>query len=129
MPPNNKNVVDSTLQDFKSVSVDTGRLVSIYRDTLQLPSGILFSPKKTAEFIYFRTNCEYLDTKLTLTKKMFDEYYDESKNAEEVYQNEIIQLRKKAERSWFEKNSIYFGVVAGIATAILTEFAIFQTQK
>jgi hypothetical protein len=129
MPPNDENIIDSTLLDYKSVAVDTGQLTTVYGDTLVLPDGVLFSPKKTAEFIYFRTNAKYLDKKLTLTKKMFDEYYDESLKSEKVYQNEIKLLRKKAERSWLEKNIVYFGFVAGIATAVLTEFAVFQTQK
>lgn len=129
MPPNDENIVDSTLLDYKSIAVDTGQLTTVYGDTLKLPDGVLFSPKKTAEFIYFRTNSKYLDRKLMLSKKMFDEYYDESLKSEKAYQNEIKLLRKKAERSWLEKNIVYFGFVAGIATAVLTEFAIFQTQK
>jgi hypothetical protein len=128
MPPN-VNIVDTTLNDFKSVAIDSGRLTTIYRDTLQLHPGILFSEKKAALFIYYRNNGEYLDKKLSLVKKLYNDYYDNSLEAEKVYQNEIINLNKKAERTWLEKNIVYLGFIAGLATAILTEFAIMQTPK
>lgn len=128
MPPNS-NIVDTTLTDFKSVPIDSGRLITIYRDTMQLRPGILFSEKKAALFIYYRNNGEYLDKKLSLVKKLYNDYYDNSLEAEKVYQNEIKNLNKKVERSWLEKNIVYFGFIAGLATAILTEFAIVQTTK
>lgn len=130
MPPNEqKDVLDTTLPDFKTVPIDTGRLITIYKDTFNIPSGNLFSERKTTQFIYFRNNNLYLDRKLVLQKKLYDEYYDKSLKAEEVYQNEIIKLNKKAERSWLEKNIVYFGFIAGIATAVLTEFAVIHTQQ
>ncbi|MDD5651374.1 MAG: hypothetical protein PHF86_13325 [Candidatus Nanoarchaeia archaeon] len=128
MPPNT-NIVDTSLMDFKSIPIDSGRLTTIYRDTLQLHPGILFSEKKAALFIYYRNNGEYLDKKLTLVKKLYNDYYDNSLEAEKVYQNEIKNLNKKVERTWLEKNIVYFGFIAGLATAILTEFAIIQTAK
>lgn len=127
MPPN-ENVVDSSLVDFKSFAVDSGRLVTIYKDTLQLRFGILISEKKAAFCTYYKSNRVYLDKKLLLLKKLYSEHYDKSLEIEKIYQNEIKLLNNKIERTWFEKNSVYFGAIAGLATAILTEFAVLHTQ-
>ncbi|MDD5649659.1 MAG: hypothetical protein PHF86_04465 [Candidatus Nanoarchaeia archaeon] len=127
MPPN-ENIIDTNLLDFKSIAIDSGQLISIYLDTLQIPSGVLISEKKAAQYIYFKDNCNYLDKKLILEKTLFNEYYDKSLESERVYQNEIVLLRKKSERSWLERNIVYFGFTAGIITTILTEFAVLHTK-
>jgi hypothetical protein len=124
-----KNVVDSSLQDFESIPIDSGKLITIYKDTLKLHPGILISEKKAALLIYYKSSSEYLDKKAKLTNKLYSEYYDRSVDAEKIYQEEIKNLRKQTERNWIEKNIVYFGFVAGLATAILTEFAVIQGQK
>lgn len=127
--PYNIDIVDSTLIDFRQFAVDSGRLVTIYGDTIQLNFGILISEKKAALYTYYKNNCAYLDKKLILTKKLYTDYYDKSKEIEKIYQRDIESLNKKVERTWLEKNIVYFGFVAGIATAVLTEFAVFNAQK
>lgn len=128
MPPN-KDVVDSTLPDFKQFAVDSGRLITIYKDTIQLKPGILISEKKAALYTFYKNNNVYLDKKLALVDTLYSALYDKSLDVEKNYQNEIKILNKKVERTWLEKNIVYFGFVAGLATAILTEFAILHTQK
>lgn len=128
MPPN-KDVVDSTLPDFKQFAIDSGRLITIYKDTIQLRPGILISEKKAALYIFYKNNSVYLDKKLALVDTLYSVLYDKSLDVEKIYQNEIKNLNKKVERTWLEKNIVYFGFVAGLATTILTEFAILHTQK
>lgn len=124
-----KNVVDTNQKDFESIAIDSGKLITIYKDTILLHPGILISEKKATQLIYFKTNTMYLDKKIALANRLYSEFYDRSKEAEFVYQKEILNLNKKVERSWLEKNLVYFGFIAGITTAILTEYAIFQTIK
>ena len=123
MPANN-NVVDSNLKDFTSVAVDSGKLITIYKDTLKLHPGVLISEKKAALYLYYKINSDYLDKKAMLTYKLYSDYYDKSVEAEKVYQNDVISLTKKAERNWFERNMGYFGFIAGAATVILTANAL-----
>jgi hypothetical protein len=127
--PTIKNVVDTNLGDFESIPIDSGRLVTIYKDTLQLRPGILISERKTALSIYYKSCNEYLDKKAMLTNRLYNELYDRSLDAEKTYQEEIKKLNTRVERSWLEKNIVYFGFVAGIAAAVLTEFAVIQGQK
>jgi len=124
-----KNVVDTSQKDFESVAIDSGKLITVYKDTLLLHPGVLISEKKASQFIYFKTNTLYLDKKIVLANRLYSDLYDRSKETENTYQKEIVLLNKKVERSWLEKNLVYFGFVAGIATAILTEYAILQTVK
>ena len=126
--PIQANVVDTGLKDFVSMPIDSGKLITKFKDTFNLHPGVLISEKKAALFIYYKTNMEYLDKKCTLANKMYYEYFDRSLDAEKTYQTEIIKLRKVAERSWLEKNICYFGFLAGLATAILTEFAVIQSK-
>jgi len=125
--PVEKNVVDTNLPDFESISIDTGKLVTIYKDTLKLHSGVLISDKKAALLIYYRTGYGYLDKKSMLANKLYNDYYVRSFEAEKTYQQQIQILEKESKRSWLEKNLVYFGFVAGIATAILTEFAVIKS--
>jgi Pyruvate/2-oxoacid:ferredoxin oxidoreductase gamma subunit len=127
MPVN--SVVDTNLHDFTSVAIDSGKLVTINKDTLKLHPGVLISEKKAALFIYYKSSYEYLYKKAMLTNILYSDYYDKSVDAEKIYQNDIINLSKKAERTWLEKNMVYFGFIAGIATCILTEYAVIKTSK
>jgi hypothetical protein len=128
MPPN-MNIVDTNQTDFDAIPLDTGKLITIYKDTLKIPSGILISAKKSSLYIFYKGNSEYLDKKAMLSNKLYVELYDNSLKAEKIYQKEIEKLSKKVERTWLEKNIAYFGFVAGIVTAILTEYAVIQASK
>jgi len=125
----NTSPIDTSANDFTSIPIDSGKLITIYRDTLKLHPGVLISERKAALFIYYKNNCEYLHKKVILSNKLYNELYDNTLAAEKTYQDEIKQLRKKAERSWIERNLVYIGFVAGIATAILTEFAVAKTIR
>jgi hypothetical protein len=122
------NVVDSSLKDFESISLDTGKLITVYKDTLRIPSGVLISERKAALFIYYRTRCEYLYKKASLTNRIYTDLYSRSAEAEKLYQDEVKKLNKQ-KPNWLERNLIYFGFVGGILTAILTEFAVLQTSR
>lgn len=125
LPPN--TMIDTLkFKDFKSIPLDSGKLVSVYKDTMNLPAGILISDRNAALFTYYKNNSKYLEEKYNLVNKVFNVYYDGSKSAETVYQNRIVALEKDCKRSWLEKNSIYIGFLCGLATAILTEYAIYK---
>lgn len=118
------SLIDSTYIDFDPMALDSGRLVTIYKDTIKIHPGILISEKKAAELTFYKSNYDYQKSKAAITSKLLKDYYNKSTDAENVYQAEIKRLQKDAQRSWLEKNIVYFGVVAGIALTILTEFAV-----
>ena len=121
-------VMDTTLDDFKSIPTDEGTLITAY-DTLELPAGILISDKKAVEYIFYKSGYERQETMLKYSKYLSQEYYNKSLEAERLYQQEIVDLKKKARRSWLEKNRGYIGFLAGIMSAILTELAIIKVAN
>lgn len=114
--------------DFPSMSLDTGTLYTVYGDSLQVPTGVLISNRKAALYNFYRSKYQRYQVELYQADKLLEVYYKQAKNAEHLYQEEIVRLRKKAERNWFEKNAAYIGFSAGVATAILTQFAVFQAS-
>jgi len=118
-------VVDSTLEDFASISIDGGRLIGPDKDTMKLPPGVLISDRKAMLYPFYKASWERQQKELKYTKYLMSEYYDKAKAAETLYQHEIIKLEKKAERSWLEKNFGYIGFGVGLTTAILTTYALF----
>jgi hypothetical protein len=118
------SIVDFSLQDFKSMQLDSGRLITIYKDTIMTHSGILISEKKAALYVFYKNNCEYLDKKIILSNSLYTECIEKSLIAEKIYQEEIKNLKKQTEYNWLKENLVYFGFFAGIITAILTEFAV-----
>jgi hypothetical protein len=118
-------VVDSTLGDFVSIAIDGGRLIGPDKDTMKLPPGILISDRKAMLYPFYKASWERQQKELKYTKYLMSEYYDKAKAAETLYQHEIMKLEKKAERSWLEKNLGYIGFLSGIATAVLTSYALF----
>ena len=127
--PEFKNIVDTTLPDFESIPIDSGRLITVYKETCWVHPGVLLSEKKAAQFIFYRTNYEYMLGKAKILNYLYANYYDQSLVAEKKYQEVIKQLQKDVQRSWLEKNVVYVGVVAGIVTAILTEYAVIKSSK
>jgi len=127
--PEFKNVVDTSLPDFESISIDSGRLITVYKETSWVHPGILLSEKKAAQFIFYKSNYEYMLGKAKVLNYLYVNYYDQSFVAEKKYQQVIKQLQKDVQRSWLEKNVIYVGFVAGVATAILTEYAVIKSSK
>ena len=127
--PLNINVIDSTLNDFVSIPIDSGRLITIYKDTLRIPSGILISEKKAAFSVFYKNNSEFLYKKSMLSNKLYDEFYLNAIEAEKKYHHEIKQLENSIKRSWLEKNSLFIGFAIGLATAVLTEFAVIKGQQ
>lgn len=115
--------------DFPSMSLDTGTLVTVYGDSLQVPTGVLISNRKAALYNFYRSKYQRYQVELYQADKLLEVYYKQAKNAEHLYQQEIVRLREKAKRNWFEKNAPYIGFFAGLATAILTEYAVFQVSR
>ena len=118
-------VVDSTLDDFQSIAIDGGNLISSDNDTINLPPGILISDRKAMLYPFYKASWERQRKELKYTKYLMSEYYSKAKAAETLYQHEIIKLEKKAKRSWLEKNIGYIGFGAGLVTAIVTTYALF----
>lgn len=118
-------VVDSTYEDFQTISIDGGKLIGVNKDTTKLPAGLLISDRKGALYAFYKGGWERQQKELKYTKYLMKEYYDKSKSAEVLYQKKIRDLEKQAERSWLEKNVGYIGFIVGIATSVLTCYALF----
>ena len=114
-------VIDSTLPNFKQFALDSGKVCP--------KDGILISDRKAAEYVFYKLGYERQAKELKLSKYLMKETCDKTVSAEKIYQAKIAALEKSNRRTWLEKNLVYFGVVAGIATAVLTEFAVFQAGK
>lgn len=125
LPTDPSKVVDSTLQDYKSIPVQGGRIFD-GQDSLEAPLGVLLSERKAAKYVFYEAEYERQKVELQYAKYLSKEYYDKSLEAEKLYQQEIIRLRKEAKRSWLEKNAPYLGFVAGILTSVLTEIAVLK---
>lgn len=118
-------VVDSTYTDFASIAIDGGRLIGPDKDTVKLPAGVLISDRKAALYSFYKASWERQSSETYYTKYLLTEYYSKAKTAEILYQKEIVKLEKEAKRSWLERNIGYIGFGAGLATAVLTSFALF----
>ena len=120
------SVVAKDAQDFKSIAIDSGKLVTVYKDTITVPPGILISEKKAALYTFYKSNYEQQQTKIKILDTLNRTYYDKALDAEKVYQAQIKLLQENVKRTWLEKNMIYIGFGCGLLTAILTEWAVFQ---
>lgn len=116
LPKTPEEVIDSSLPHFKQIVVDSGEVVP--------KDGILISDRKAAEFVFYRAGYKRQEKELEMSKYLMKEYYDKAKSAEVLYQERIVELEKKAKRSWLEKNIGYFGFAAGLVTVILTVFGL-----
>lgn len=121
--PAKQDVVDSTLDDFKSIPLDEGILITDF-DTIDIPAGILISDKKAAEYLFYKSGYERQEVIIEYSRYLSKEYYEKSLETEKLYQEEIIELKDRAERSWLEKNSGYLGFLSGTLTAILSGILI-----
>ena len=120
-PMTNNDSITRGLVAFKSFPIDSGEKSS--------KNGIVISPDSAAHFILTRSYCAYLQTKTHIQDTLIRTYYNKSLDAEKVYQEQIKLLQKDVQRTWLEKNIVYFGYVAGLATAILTEWAVTHVAK
>jgi hypothetical protein len=121
LPVGPSEVIDSSLTDFKSIPVFVG-------DTCT-KGGILVSDRRYSEYIFYKSGYARQEVELKYSKYLMREYYDKAKSAEIVYQNEIVRLRKEAERTWLEKNLGYLGFIGGVLSAVLTEMAIISIAR
>lgn len=132
IPSDPSLVIDTSFKDFKSVPVLSGTYYlksGTKLDSTILPGGVLFSPKKAAYYVFYEAEYQRLKTQLFYTEFLNKTYYTKSLAAEKLYQDEIVRLKTEVKRTWLEKNVVYIGFVSGLATAILTEYAIFQAIK
>lgn len=114
--------------DFVSIPLDSGVLTN--SDGKQkIPLGVLISPRKAVLYNFYRGSWEEQQKELLYAKYLMKEYYDKSKSAEILYQNEILRWRKEAQRNWWEKNMGYLGFGVGALTVIAIDFAIYQVAK
>jgi len=133
IPSDPSLVIDTSFEDYKAIPIKLG----VYAlknsqgkvDSITLPRGVLFSEKKTAYYLFYEAEYKRMKTQLYYSDYLAKTYYDKSLAAEKLYQDEIIRLRKEAERSWLEKNIGYLGFASGILTAILTEVAVIKLSK
>lgn len=122
LPKTPEDMVElDSLEYFKQFPIDSGEVSTRF--------GILISERKAGEFIFYKVGYERVQKELEMSEFLRSEYYDKSLDAEKLYQQRIVELKKKARRSWLEKNMGYIGFIAGLATAILTEFAVIKANK
>lgn len=125
LPKSVEEVVDTSFSDFKSIAVYDG-FVFTGDDTVPVNSGVVVSPKKAANYVFFEAEYKRLQTELRYAKVLMKEQYKAGLAAEKLYQDEIVKQKKKAERSWLEKNAPYLGFLAGILSAIATEVTVIK---
>jgi hypothetical protein len=119
------DVVDSTYNEFPSIALpDSGLFVSFSGDTLLLPPGIVFSERKAALYVYYRSAWERQATELYYMKMLVGTYCDKAKDAEFLYQKEIVSLEKKVKRNWFERNAGFIGFGAALLVMAVRDIAV-----
>lgn len=123
------DILDSSFIDFKSMPIDSGTLYTIYGDSMVIPAGVLISERKAVLYVFYRDSYERYQKESKYAKYLMRTYYDKAKAAEILYQDEIKRLLEKSKRSWLEKNIGYIGFAAGLATAIITEFAVIKVSQ
>jgi len=121
-------IVNSKMQDYVSIPVDSGLLVTPY-GKVTLPDGVLLSERKITLYNFYKISWERQQRDLYYTRYLMKTYHDKAIAAEILYQNEILKWRKEAERTWVEKNMGYLGFLAGVITLIGVDFAIYQVAK
>jgi len=121
LPKGPEEFLDSNLIDFKQFALDSGKICK--------KDGILISERKAAEYIFYKAGYERQNKELQIVKYLMKDYYDKSYSVEKEYQSEIAKLQKDVKRSWLENNIGYLGFILGLATAIITEYAVIQTAK
>lgn len=119
-------VVDSTYDDFKSMAIDPGILVTDNGDTMDIPGGILISERKAALSLYYEAAWPRHVHELKYREYLMKSYYDKALAAEELYQQEIARLHRKSQRSWLERNAGYIGFGAALLTMMLRDYALGQ---
>lgn len=121
LPKTPEDMVElDSLEYFKQFPIDSGEVSSKF--------GILISERKAGEYIFYKAGYERIQKELDMSEYLRKEYYDKSLAAEKLYQQRIVDLKKKAKRSWLEKNIGYIGFITGLATAIITEFAVIKAN-
>ena len=118
---------DTALQDYVAIAINQGKYIC-GKDTMMLPYGTLFSNKKTAMYIFYKSRYEEMTTQLKYSKYLMNDYYITAKSAEVLYQKKIVDLEKSNQRSWLEQNSCYMGFVLGIGMAVLTEYTVLHVK-
>lgn len=122
-------VVDSTFEDFKSIPIDPGILVTEAGDTMEIPGGILISERKAALSLYYEAAWPRHVTELKYREYLMRSYYDNALAAEALYQQEIARLYKKSQRTWLERNAAYIGFGAALVTMILRDWIFSQVAQ
>lgn len=124
------DIVDSTYNDFPSIALpDSGIFISFTGDTLLLPPGILFSERKAALHVYYRSAWERQSVELYQMKVLVNTYCSRAKDVELLYQHEIAALRKQVRRSWLEKNAGYIGFGAALIVMAVRDYALAEIIK
>jgi hypothetical protein len=124
------DVVDTSYNDFVSISLpDSGVFVSYSGDTLVLPPGVLFSERKAALSVFYKSAWERQATELYYMKFLLNTYCEKSKEAEALYQSQISLLTKKAKRNWLERNAGYIGFGAALIIMAVRDYAVVDLMK
>lgn len=126
LPPDPDTLVSKDAIDFKPRYVEGGTFISDSGDTSYLLPGLLISERSSVRYVFYEAGYRRQQVELDYSKRLTQEYYEKSLEAEKLYQDEIKRLRELSERSWLEKNLGYIGFVAGIATMAIQQFAVIK---
>lgn len=130
IPGDTSDVVSATTNDYESIAIpDSGVFVSYSGDTLILPPGVLFSERKTALHVFYRSAWERQARELYYMKYLVGTYCQKSKEAEILYQSEIERLRRQAKRNWLERNAGYIGFGAALVVMAVRDYAVAEIMK
>jgi hypothetical protein len=119
------DVADSTLNDYKSIPVYGGTLIDDEGDTLRtLPMGILLSEHDAVEVKYNRDLIPNLQVQLNASEHLRRSSYESYKEAELLYQEDIVYQKKLAERTFIEENGMFIGAAATLLSAVVAMFLV-----
>jgi hypothetical protein len=109
---------DTLAPDFDPMPVYKGSKV-LYKDKLKdIPPGILVCKNDFALGLTQSDSVVFLKKAIKLIDSSRSVYYTKAVLAESLYQEDILKLSKKSERSWLEKNAFYIGLAAGASAVI-----------
>lgn len=94
----------------------------------RLDSGIVISERTAVRSAFFKALSKRMKIQYEWSEKLRKEYYDKSVQAQKLYQDEIARVRKVAERTWIEKNMVYFGFAGGVIVSLLIVYGVNEMQ-
>lgn len=122
-------IIAGKYKDYEPIMMRAGKYVSPQKDTIDLPLGALVSAKWMALHPFYKSSWERYRKEIAVADRVMQSYYDGAKVGEIQYQQEILRLRRIAQRSWFEQNAVYLGFAAGLLVGVINNYVLVQIAK